>query len=431
MSAICIDGHNLALPRGSGIATYGRNLLSAIRTSGREAQILHGPLIDPGDDPLLREVTVSDARLGVRAALPQPSRHVQVALARFGRKAWPVAPSGKVRWPDTGNVPPADFFWLSENLYRIASRAFSNSRILTPVRFMEASTPDVMHWTYPSALKAVGAPNVYTFHDLIPLTLPHTTLDDKRRYLDLCRSIVRTADHLVAVSETTRQDVIRTLGVEPSRITTTWQSADLPPGTLDRSVSTVADAISDTFGLDWKGYFVFFGAIEPKKNLARLVEAYLKSQVKTPLVVVGGKAWLDEGETGFLDEIIKSDAAASRRLHRYDYLPRSVLLDLVRGARATLFPSLYEGFGLPVLEAMMLDTAVMASGEGSLPEIAQGAAEIVDAYDVDDMSRAIRRLDASHDRIDELVELGRKRAAFFSPHRYQERVASMYRELGA
>jgi glycosyltransferase involved in cell wall biosynthesis len=430
MTTICIDGHNLSLSTGSGIATYARTLIQGIRDLDGQAQLLHGPLMDIPRSPLLREISVGDAKLRAKALRPQlPSRHLQVLLAPFGRTAHFVKPGGEVLWPDHAATPPADGFWLSENLFRIASRSFSNSRRLTPVNFAKEAgsrSPDIMHWTYPAPLYGRAVPNIYTLHDLIPLKLPHATLDDKRRYLDLCRTIVDRADHIITVSDTTRADVISMLGVGEDKVTTTWQPADLPAGILSRTDAIVAAELDDVLALEWGKYFIFFGAIEPKKNLARIVEAYLRSGTRMPLVVVGGRAWLDEAETGYLDEVIATNGAAGQRLRRFDYLPRSTLFDLVRGARATLFPSLYEGFGLPVLESMMLGTPVLASRAGSLPEIAGDAALMVDPYDLEDMARGIRDLAGDDGLCAELTKRGLIRAARFSAEAYRVRLKEVY-----
>ncbi|NBW10380.1 MAG: glycosyltransferase family 1 protein [Caulobacteraceae bacterium] len=434
MTLICIDGHNLSLPHGSGIATYSRSLLAAVEATGARKGIVHGPPAAVPAQPLLREVMVNDARIRVRAlTLGRPNRRVQAALAPFGKRARPVSPSGKVLWPDHGATPDADVFWLSTDLFRIANRAFSDYRILTPLdlRPSEFGRPDLMHWTYPAPVHARGVPNIYTVHDLIPLRLPHTTLDDKKRFLDLCHAVARRADHIVTVSETTRRDMISLLGVEEDRITSTWQPTHLPPGALDRSEAEVAASVEDVFGLGWKEYFVFFGAIEPKKNVGRLVEAYLRSGVKTPLVVVGGRGWLEEHETGLLDEVLANGGSpAASRLRRYEFLPRPLLIDLLRGARATLFPSLYEGFGLPVLESMMLGTPVLASNAGSLPEIAGSATLQVDPYDVDAMAGAIRTLNADDDLRADLTARGQERAGHFTPEVFEGRMADLYRRLG-
>ena len=108
-----------------------------------------------------------------------------------------------------------------------------------------------------------------------------------------------------------------------------------------------------------------------------------------------------------------------------------MLVSLIRGAKATLFPSLYEGFGLPVLESMALDTAVLTSTGGSLPEVAGEAALSVDPYDVPAITNGIRALDADEGLRDDLVVRGRAQAAKFSPETYQARLRELYAKVGA
>jgi glycosyltransferase involved in cell wall biosynthesis len=107
-----------------------------------------------------------------------------------------------------------------------------------------------------------------------------------------------------------------------------------------------------------------------------------------------------------------------------------MLVRLIRGARAVLFPSLYEGFGLPVLEAMLLGTPVVTSRASSLPEIAGDAALYVDPYDVDDIADAIKTITADAGLRTELSRLGRAQADLFSVARYRERVTALYERLG-
>ena len=111
-------------------------------------------------------------------------------------------------------------------------------------------------------------------------------------------------------------------------------------------------------------------------------------------------------------------------------MPFSLLISLIRGAKATLFPSLYEGFGLPVLESMALSTAVLTSTGGSLPEVAGDAAISVDPYDVQAMTRGLRALDADEALRDDLVRRGLTQAAKFSVEAYQGRLSAMYGRLG-
>jgi glycosyltransferase involved in cell wall biosynthesis len=343
----------------------------------------------------------------------------------FGRVARAIAASGEViRRQVEPSAPPCDGVWAVRDLFHGANRGYGALGRFTPLRFSgsDAGTPDVVHWTSPLPIRASKTHNLYTIHDLVPLRLPFATLDNKRRFLSLCREICATADKVVTVSEHSKRDLVRILGIDEARVTVTYQSVELPDTLLARTDEDVAREIAGVFGLDWRGYFIFFGAIEPKKNLARVIEAYLASGVDAPLIIIGGKAWLDEDETQMLDEELADD-----RIRRYEYLPFPLLTSLIRGARATLLPSLYEGFGLPVLESMLLRTPVLASTAGSLPEVAGDAAVLVDPYDTQAIRSAIIALDADADLRAELSDRGLRQAAKFSPENYQERLAELYR----
>ncbi len=433
MKSICIDGFNIALPKGSGIATYGRNLLTNARAIGLGTQVLYGPVAKRGNNNVLNETALADQDKPNRK-MTKLERFQRTFTSRFGRDAHSILPSGEVIWPSrSGGKPDADRYWAAQDLFLLANRAFRAYRRETPVRFEatnDAPAPDAMHWTATLPLHAKGVPNIYTFHDLIPLRLPHTTAGDKAVYLAMCEGMARRADHIAVVSETTRQDVIRILKVPEDRVTNTYQALSLPEHLTARSEAEVALELEGAFNLGWKDYFLHFGAIEPKKNLGRIVECYLASGSKTPLVIVGGRAWLDDGETALLNQVKRDGGPSADRIRQYEYMPFSMLISLIRGAKATLFPSLYEGFGLPVLESMALGTAVLTSTGGSLPEVAGDAALSVDPYDVRAMTQGLQALDADEGLRTELVARGRVQADRFTPEAYQDRLRDLYRKVG-
>ena len=431
MTSICVDGFNLAIAKGSGIATYGRNLVSAINEMGIESGALYGTQSPVSRDRLLDTIALTDAQIP-RGKPDKLQRWARTVGTRFGRVARPVTPAPEIIWTDAGGgQPPVDKMWAAEKLYDYAirgQRAYGN---FTPLRFQGGHGPDAVHWTCPLPLHASGRTNLYTFHDLIPLKLPHSTAEDKPAYMAMCREVVRKADHLLAVSETTRRDVIELLGVSEDRITTTYQSVDLPPVVLEENEESSANYIEGVFDLGWKDYFLYYGAIEPKKNVGRIVEAYLASGVKTPLIIVGGRSWLDKGEASIISSVVESENARRRgRIRKYEFLSSDMLFRLIRGAKATLFPSLYEGFGLPVLESMMLGTAVLTSTAGSLPEIAGGAATLVDPYDVEAITKAVVALDNDADLVGSLVSQGRERAKAFTAEKHRERLHEVYSGQG-
>jgi len=429
------------MPKGSGIATYARNLDLSLKCLGYQTQILYGPEQGAGRDELLSEIALFDA-----PSPPSPARRLAAAVrdvtslaAPLGRVAREIVPTGEViTGQSEQNKPSSDGLWVSRHLFHAANRAHASLGMFTPLRFEKGrdGPPDVMHWTCPLPLRAPGRPNLYTIHDLVPLRLPFATLDNKRRFLSLCREIGASADRVVTVSEHSRDDIVRILGVDTERISVTYQSVTLPEALMARPDAEVAREVGGVFGLDWGGYFLFFGAIEPKKNLGRIVEAYLASGVAAPLVIIGGKAWLDDAETQMIyDDLVGISALRdglirrADRIRRYEYLPFGLLVSLIRGARATLLPSLYEGFGLPVLESMLLKTPVLASTAGSLPEVAGNAALLVDPYDTHAIRKGIEALDADADLRSELTARGVRQAAKFSPEAYRRKLADLYQPL--
>ena len=153
-------------------------------------------------------------------------------------------------------------------------------------------------------------------------------------------------------------------------------------------------------------------------------------------MLVASEGWNNVTETKLIAELrdrqrleAQSNHRARRTVHRFDYAPFSMLVTLIRGARAVVFPSLYEGFGLPVLEAMVLGTPVVTSRELSVPEIAGDAALLVDPYRTDEIAEAIRTIAKDAGLRAELARRGQAQAAKFSVDRYRDRVAALYRAL--
>jgi glycosyltransferase involved in cell wall biosynthesis len=432
--AICIDGFNLIRPQGTGIATYSRNLLDTARTLGFETNALFGPSLPAGALKGFETVAVLDPerppsslRLKQRLA-----RKLETRLSALGRAAYAFEVSDDVIWPGGDAARPLiDKGWSAQELFQRAHRAFKLHGRGTPVTFDERTTPapSAMHWTTLLPLHARNVPNIYTIHDLIPLRLPHTTLNNKPLFLNMCREVARRADHIAVVSEATRQDVIRMLGVSEDRVTNTYQAVNLPPELINRPQTDIETELDAAFSLEWGSYFLHFGAVEPKKNLSRVVEAYLASGVTTPLVVIGGPGWMSEPEMALLKQT-QSVHGENSRIRLYEYMSYSLLITLIRGAKGVLFPSLYEGFGLPVLEAMSLGAPVLTSDQGSLPEVAGDAALQVAPYDVQAIARGIRQLDADSDWRAQASQRGRLQAAKFNPDAYRDKLRELYAKVG-
>jgi glycosyltransferase involved in cell wall biosynthesis len=434
---VLIEGHNVTLARGTGIATYARVLGATLRNLGFDTELLIGTRrnIDVSD-PVLSEVCLFDANAEARPPFLQRATRsvVSVIGTPFGMTTTPLRRSNAVVdaiWSQLGSPSQVHTVCDLTDLARLHFKRHGR-----PARLRLPKTPSLFHATQAVPLAVPGCPNIYTVHDLVPLRLPSATLDDKKYFFEMVREIARRADHIVTVSETSRRDIIDIFGVSPDRITNTYQSVHLPQALLDRPEAELAEQLQANFDLGLREYFLFVGAIEPKKNIARLLDAYASAGSKYPLVIVGSPGWQCEGDLAKINDerflayrVSRGMITPHRRVRRLDYLPLPRLVALLRGARAVLFPSLYEGFGLPVLEAMVAGSPVLTSRAASLPEIAGDAALLVDPYDVDEMAAGIRKLDQDADLRQALIVKGRERARLFSPECYEERVASLYRRL--
>jgi glycosyltransferase involved in cell wall biosynthesis len=184
--------------------------------------------------------------------------------------------------------------------------------------------------------------------------------------------------------------------------------------------------VETVYGAEPGQYALFLGAIEPKKNLKRLIEAFLIANPGIPLLLAGPKGWLNKEDL----ELIQTVSAQQSMVRQLGYLPRRHVTALLKCARFFVFPSIYEGFGLPVLEAMQLGVPVLTSNTSSLPEVAGDAAVLVDPLDLNQMTKGIRALANDSDLRAELSFRGPKQATKFSEEIYQQRLAAAYRKVG-
>jgi glycosyltransferase involved in cell wall biosynthesis len=428
-----IDGFNLALPRGTGVATYGYNLALAARAEGYAVDALYG--LRAPFNRKLRDIMFYESmgnEHATRAPRPwQPSYYREFSMLVRSKTAREISVQSDVISDQFAHrMPPFDRIFTAPDIFDQAVRHFRRFGLFLPVRV--PNPPDIMHWTYPLPVKMLGTKNIYTLHDLVPLRLPYASLDNKRAYYKLIRACVKRADHLCTVSGASQADIERLFPEAIGKTTNTFQAVRLPPTAFETNDADVEASVRNIFNLPYKNYFLFFGAVEPKKNVGRLIEAYLSLSTSAPLVIVGTRAWGSEVELRLLQrDEVQPLKATFRNIRRIDYLPRNLLLRLVRGAKAVAFPSLYEGFGLPALEAMMLGTPVLTSKTSSLPEVVSNAALLVDPYKPAEIAAALHQLDIDAELRAKLSAAGRMQAEKFSMEHYQLALADMYRKITA
>lgn len=432
---ILIECFNLALTSGTGIKTYASNLARIANTLGYETEALFQSLtrLQQGD-PILTEISFHEGkkRRGWKEKYIRTPFETLFGKP-FGIRADAVPQSGLILKQDPMLEPFARVF-AAHQFTLAARRHFSRYGTLATLKL--ASAPHLFHATHPVPVRVPGAVNIYTIHDLVPLKLPNATLDNKKYYFNSMKEICRKADHIVTISETSKKDIISIIGIPESKISVTYQSIEIPENLINKSQHSIEKLLQNSFSLERGGYFLFFGALEPKKNVSRLIDAYVASGVSAPLVIAGGLGWNYRTELRQINNesfsswrITQNQIIHERKVRRFGHLPLSHLTALIQGAKAVLFPSLYEGFGLPVLEAMMLGAPVMTSNISSLPEVAGNAALLVNPYDLEEMASAIAALDNDRDLRSDLISKGKERVRHFSMENYSKRVAEVYGAL--
>lgn len=363
---VCVDGRLLAA-EATGVATYARTVVGALAATGEPPLIL------------------ADAEGG-----------------RFGQRQ--SGPARVRRWFDARSSAPvrlsaAGGTLFARDVFRRAQARFNVSGRLLDL--VAPGPPGVMHWTWPVPARILGWANLYTVHDVIPLTHPGLGGTRPGPFRARLEALLSGGGRLVTVSGESRAAIAQVLGPAAGQVLDCGSAVE--GGT---PAAALPDAVSP-------GFFLFCGTTEPRKNLDRIVAGWRASGTVRPLVLVGHEPTGGCGQ-GVLE---------------LGFVPRGTLLALIGAARALVFPTLAEGFGLPVVEAMSLGTPVITSNAGALAEVAGQAALLVDPRDVGAIGHAVGRLDADDDLCAALAAAGRRRAGDFTPAAFGRRLRAAYGEI--
>lgn len=286
---------------------------------------------------------------------------------------------------------------------------------------------DVLHVQF-TAPPFCPCPVVVSIHDLSFEHLPHTFNRRSRTQLRLTvRHSARRAARIISLSEHTKRDIVETYGISAEMISAIPLAAPTHFGPV--SDDKELQRVRQTYGIVGE-YILTVGSIQPRKNLARLVRAYASLRKKQigdsfpKLVLVGKCAWLyDETlralqETGIKDSVILTG-----------YVPESDLPALYSGARCFVYPSYFEGFGLPPLEAMKCGTPVMVGNATSLPEVVGDAALTVDPFDINAIASGLESMLNDSVLRDTLRVKGKARATFFDWRDTARRTLGVYEQV--
>ena len=289
-------------------------------------------------------------------------------------------------------------------------------------RVLDSVRADVAHFTNGMLPLGTSAARVVTIHD-VSLKLYPECHPLRRRVINrpLVAVAAKVADAVVAVSHSARNDLLKFHQIPAERVSVVHEAAG--PGFKPIADIRQHARIRMRYGLPER-FLLYVGAIEPRKNLPRLMEAFKAARqqgVAHELVCVGPYGWSSRDLYRRVD-----DLGLRRIVHFTGYVPRADLPVIYNLADVFVFPSIYEGFGLPVIEAMACGTPVITANSSSLAEIAAGAAETVDPYDTEALTDAIVRLAADRERRQVLSARGLARAQEFSWERTAKEMLALY-----
>ena len=268
-------------------------------------------------------------------------------------------------------------------------------------------------------------PSAATVHDIGYHYFPQTHTRRQVAYLRWStRHNARRSRRVFADSQATRDDLIRVYGIDVNKIEVVYPGVnpDLAPV---RDASRL-QAVREKYGIS-DPYLLYLGTLQPRKNLARLVEAFAAAKVEHHLVLAGKHGWLAH----VIEEAVASlPPAASGRIHLSGFVDEEDKAALISGATGLVYPSLYEGFGFPIVEAQRCETPVLCADSSSLPEVAGAGALLVDATDTEALAAAIERLAGDEVLRTRLVDAGQVNAQRFTWERAAEQVLTALETVG-
>jgi glycosyltransferase involved in cell wall biosynthesis len=344
-------------------------------------------------------------------ALARQDRHTAYCLfvAGTARRDLPPAPAANFLWRSTRLTPA----WLA--------RVWHRARVALPVEVFTGAV-DLFHATdfvLPPTRKHTRT--IVTVHDLSFIRVPDTATPGLRAYLNVVvpRS-ARAADHILADSQATKDDLIALYDVPTDKVTVLLSGVDprfFPSGHLLLTTRS-------KYHIPAKPYLFTVGTVQPRKNYVRLIQALAlvrEQGYDVDLVIAGGKGWLDDPIYAAIDA-----SGLGGYVHLIGFADDVDLPSLYSGAEMVVFPSLYEGFGFPVLEGMASGVPVITSNVSSLPEVAGEAALLVDPYQIEEIASAICQLLDDTDLRNTLTRRGLEQARRFTWERSAAHLQQIY-----
>lgn len=271
-------------------------------------------------------------------------------------------------------------------------------------------------------------PTILTIHDIIPLVIREADYKDDKvfgRYKELLERSIRTATKIITISRFSEGEIVKRFNVADEKISVIYNGADEPSNT--KSISSTIKK----FNLMAQKYFVYIGGFYERKNLNRLVDAFININKEYPnykLIVTGDNSsnhYVKEQYKVFTNQI----KGYEDKIKYAGYVERSILNDLISQSSALVFPSVFEGFGLPIIEGMALETLVLSSNKTSLPEVGGEVAIYFDPNNIDEITEKLKIIAAGNIDRDVRIKMGKKLAQKFTWEKCVKETYKMYLEV--
>lgn len=321
-----------------------------------------------------------------------------------------------------GNNIKLNYSDFSGYLYRAVS-----TFLPVPYSFFFEKNSDITHFFNYIVPPFVHGKKVVTVHDMVYKAFPETVRGRTKFMLETgLKKSMKRADIIVTDSEFSKREIIKYFPEHSGKIRVVPCGVDCERFRPCENPEII-EKVKKSLEIAGK-YFLYVGTIEPRKNLVRLIKAYkvFTKHVKNPpkLVLAGAKGWLCDDIYALVKKLdIEKQVIFTK------YVPSEDMTPLICGAMAFVFPSLYEGFGMPPLEAMACGAPVLTSGEASLPEVTGDCAVICDAYSVKSIAKGLYRLYKNPDLRKDLSRRGIERAKIFTWENSAKKLHAIYREL--
>lgn len=278
-------------------------------------------------------------------------------------------------------------------------------------------SPNLIHGTDHVVYPCRHAFKVMTIHDLTFIKYPHFVNSRVKTYRQRVKQCLKWTDLVLTISQNTKQDIIKYLGVKEEKIYV------IPLASRYTGIPHIYNSLDHL-----KPYILFVSTIEPRKNIINLIAAfnYLKQtqKIEHKLVLIGQKGWRYES----IFAAIKN-SPYKKDIHHLDYLSDDEVASFYSQADVFVYPSIYEGFGLPVLEAMTLGTPVITSNTSSLPEVTGDAAILIDPENPIQIAETILQVISSPQLRQNLITKGKERVKLFSWERTAKETLNAYQSI--